>query len=225
MNYVIIVAGGKGLRMGSEVPKQFLRVAGKPVLMRTLETFRAFSAELGIILVLPKEQIEYWFQLCREEHFTVEHTVIEGGQTRFESSRNGLTAIPDDEEGLVAVHDGVRPFVPMDVISRCFSVARRSGAAIPVVPVTDSLRLVSDDGQSRSVLRSRYRAVQTPQVFGIRLLKEAYRQPWNEQFTDDATVVEAIGHGVEMVEGSRLNIKITTPLDMKLGEEIAAMRH
>lgn len=209
------------MRMGAQLPKQFLKIAGKPVLMHTLERFRAFSSELGIILVLPKGQQEYWQRLCQEEHFGIAHTVVDGGTTRFESSRNGLAAIPDTEEGVVAVHDGVRPFTPTDVIQRVFDTARRSGAAIPVVPVTDTLRLVGDDGHSENVLRSRYRAVQTPQAFGIQLLKEAYRQPYREQFTDDAAVVEALGQRVEMVEGSRLNIKLTTPLDMKIGEMIA----
>lgn len=218
MDYIIIVAGGKGLRMGGEIPKQFLPIKGKPVLMRTLEAFRAYSADLNIILVLPKSQQEYWLGLCKEYQFTVEYQLADGGETRFHSVQNGLSLIPDNEEGLVGVHDGVRPFVSGEVIARCYDTARTSHAVIPVTPVIETLRHIHADGSGENVLRSDYKLVQTPQVFDIQLLKSANKQEYSEAFTDDASVVEGIGQKVTMVEGNRENIKITTPFDLKMAE-------
>ena len=221
MDYIIIVAGGKGLRMGGDIPKQFLPIKGKPVLMRTIERFHECSPQLRVILVLPREQQDYWHTLCRDYSFGIDHTVVDGGDTRFGSCRNGLAAIPDDEEGVVGIHDGVRPFVSADTVERCFAQARQCGAAIPVLPVTDSLRRVSGDGKSsHGVNRSEYRAVQTPQAFSIQVLKKAYRQPYQDSFTDDASVVEAMGVKVDMVEGNRENIKLTTPFDLKIAETL-----
>ncbi len=221
MDYVIIVAGGKGLRMGGDIPKQFLPVNGKPVLMRTIERFRDYSPDLGIILVLPRAQQEYWRELCREHGFQAAYTIADGGETRFHSVRNGLSLIPDSEQGVVGVHDGVRPFVSTEVIDRCYEAARRSGAAIPVTPVVETLRYVAGSEVGRNVVRSDYRLVQTPQTFDIQLLKRAYAQEYTEAFTDDASVVEAVGVSVEMVEGNRENIKITTPFDMTVAEALA----
>lgn len=218
MDYVIIVAGGKGLRMGGDIPKQFLPVGGKPVLMRTLERFREYSPALSIILVLPKAQQEYWKELCKEYSFTVDHTIANGGETRFHSVQNGLAIIPDEEQGIVGVHDGVRPFVSTEVIRRCYDTARTAKAVIPVTPVVETLRYVGGKGTDRNVLRSDFRLVQTPQTFDIQLLKEANRQEYSEAFTDDASVVEGIGATVTMVEGNRENIKITTPFDLKVAE-------
>lgn len=221
MDYIIIVAGGKGLRMGGDIPKQFLPIKGKPVLMRTIERFHECSPQLRVILVLPREQQDYWHTLCRDHSFGIDHTVVDGGDTRFGSCRNGVAAIPDDEEGVVGIHDGVRPFVSADTVERCFARARQCGAAIPVLPVTDSLRRVSGDGKSsHGVNRSEYRAVQTPQAFSIQVLKKAYRQPYQDSFTDDASVVEAMGVKVDMVEGNRENIKLTTPFDLKIAETL-----
>lgn len=221
MDYIIIVAGGKGLRMGGDIPKQFLPIKGKPVLMRTIERFHECSPQLRVILVLPREQQDYWHTLCRDHSFGIDHTVVDGGDTRFGSCRNGLAAIPDDEEGVVGIHDGVRPFVSADTVERCFARARQCGAAIPVLPVTDSLRRVSGDGKSsHGVNRSEYRAVQTPQAFSIQVLKKAYRQPYQDSFTDDASVVEAMDVKVDMVEGNRENIKLTTPFDLKIAETL-----
>lgn len=221
MDYIIIVAGGKGLRMGGDIPKQFLPIKGKPVLMRTIERFHECSPQLRVILVLPREQQDYWHTLCRDHSFGIDHTVVDGGDTRFGSCRNGLAAIPDDEEGVVGIHDGVRPFVSADTVERCFARARQCGAAIPVLPVADSLRRVSGDGKSsHGVNRSEYRAVQTPQAFSIQVLKKAYRQPYQDSFTDDASVVEAMGVKVDMVEGNRENIKLTTPFDLKIAETL-----
>lgn len=218
MDYVIIVAGGKGLRMGTEVPKQFLPLAGKPILMRTIERFHAYNERLDMIVVLPKEQQAYWQELCQKYHFGIAHRVADGGGTRFESSQNGLALVPDGEEGVVAFHDGVRPLVPISVIDDCYETARDAFAAIPVIPVTDSLRRIDGENRSRAVYRPDYRAVQTPQAFDISLAKQAFRQPYSDVFTDDATVVENLGCQVTLVEGSRENIKITTPVDMLVAE-------
>ncbi|WP_311441599.1 2-C-methyl-D-erythritol 4-phosphate cytidylyltransferase [Hoylesella enoeca] len=218
MNYIVIVAGGKGMRMGADIPKQFIPIGGKPVLMHTLERFFACDGELKIILVLPHEQQAYWRQLCRDCAFNIPHTIVDGGETRFESSRKGLQAIPLDATGLVGIHDGVRPFVSEAVIKRCFEAADESKAAIPVLPVTDTLRHVDRNGVGRNVLRSDYRIVQTPQVFDIRLLRKAFEQPYQDSFTDEASVVESLGYTVEMVEGNRENIKLTTPFDLTLAE-------
>lgn len=218
MNYIVIVAGGKGMRMGADIPKQFIPIGGKPVLMHTLERFFACDGELKIILVLPHEQQAYWRQLCRDCAFNIPHTIVDGGETRFESSRKGLQAIPLDAAGLVGIHDGVRPFVSEVVIKRCFEAADESKAAIPVLPVTDTLRHVDRNGVGRNVLRSDYRIVQTPQVFDIRLLRKAFEQPYQDSFTDEASVVESLGYTVEMVEGNRENIKLTTPFDLTLAE-------
>ena len=219
MDYIIIVAGGKGLRMGGDLPKQFLPIGGKPVLMRTIERFREYSAELQIILVLPREQQDYWRQLCAKHHFAIEHRVVDGGATRFHSSQNGVAAVPDDADGVVGIHDGVRPFVSVETIARCFEAARQFGAALPVLPVTDTLRRVTDDG-GYNVQRNDYRTVQTPQTFGAQLLKQAFRQPYSDAFTDDASVVEAMGHKVTMVDGNRENIKLTTPFDLVVAEAV-----
>ena len=217
MDYVIIVAGGKGLRMGSDIPKQFLPIGGKPVLMRTLERFRAYSSDLQIILVLPEAQQDYWRQLCEEYHFDVEYQLANGGQTRFHSVQNGLALVPDDAEGVVGVHDGVRPFPSIEVIRNCYEIAREKKAVIPVIPVVETVRHL-ENKDSVTVPRSDYRLVQTPQTFDIQLLKAANHQPYNDSFTDDASVVESYGHAITLVEGNRENIKITTPYDMKIAE-------
>ena len=217
MDYIIIVAGGKGLRMGSDIPKQFLPIGGKPILMRTLERFRDYSEKLQIILVLPIAQQDYWRQLCEQYHFEVKYQLANGGQTRFHSVQNGLALIPDDVEGVVGVHDGVRPFPSVEVIRNCYEAARTAKAVIPVIPVVETLRHIEGEG-SVTVPRGDYRLVQTPQTFDIQLLKAANRQPYNDGFTDDASVVESFGHQITLVEGNRENIKITTPYDMKIAE-------
>lgn len=230
--YVIIVAGGKGLRMGSELPKQFLPIGNKPVLMHTLEVFRKYDENLQIILVLPKEQQDFWQQLCEEHHFSVEHTVANGGETRFHSVKNGLDEV--QTPGLVGVHDGVRPFVSVEVIQRCYQLAEKQKAVIPVIDVVETLRHLTDGGKgsdlkneagsatesevkSETVNRNDYKLVQTPQVFDVVLLKQAYAQEFTPFFTDDASVVEAMGVPVHLAEGNRENIKITTPFDLKVG--------
>ena len=217
MDYIIIVAGGKGLRMGSDIPKQFLPIGGKPVLMRTLERFRQYSPTLQIILVLPKAQQDYWQKLCKEYAFDIDYQLADGGETRFHSVQNGLAKIPDNAQGVVGVHDGVRPFPSIDVIRNCYETAREKKAVIPVIPVVETVRHLKGD-TSVTVSRNDYRLVQTPQTFDIQLLKEANRQPYNEGFTDDASVVETFGFNITLVEGNRENIKITTPYDLKIAE-------
>ena len=219
MDYIIITAGGKGLRMGSDIPKQFLPVSGIPVLMRTIKRFREYSKELQIILVLPKAQQDYWKQLCQKYNFQEEYLLADGGETRFHSVQNGLNLIPNSETGVVGVHDGVRPFPSIEVIKRCFETARTAKAVIPVTPVVETLRFVPEN---KNVLRSDYRLVQTPQCFDINLLKKANQQPYSEKFTDDASIVEAIGQQVTMVEGNRENIKITTPFDLTIATALEA---
>ena len=206
--------------MGSDIPKQFLPVGGKPVLMRTLERFREYDKDLKIILVLPEAQQDYWQGLCKEYGFQVEYQLANGGQTRFHSVQNGLALIPENAEGVVGVHDGVRPFPSIDVIRNCYATARDKKAVIPVIPVVETVRhlLVHSKDKSITVPRDEYRLVQTPQTFDIQLLKAANRQPYNDGFTDDASVVESYGHEITLVEGNRENIKITTPYDMKIAE-------
>ena len=213
--YAVIVAGGKGLRMGGDVPKQFLPIGGKPVLMRTIEVFRQVYPDIRIILVLPASQQEYWQQLCREYAFVQPLQIADGGETRFHSVSNGLRTIPDDTDGIVGIHDGVRPFVSAGTIRRCYDEAARCGAVVPVVPVVETIRRLREDGTSLTVPRDEYKLVQTPQTFRISLLKEAYRQTYTPFFTDDASVTEAMGVPVRLVEGNRENIKITTPADIR----------
>ena len=225
MDYIIIVAGGKGLRMGSDIPKQFLPIGGKPVLMRTLERFREYSAELQIILVLPEAQQAYWRELCKQYNFPLPlegaeggfYQLANGGQTRFHSVQNGLAKVPDDAQGVVGVHDGVRPFPSIEVIKNCYETARTKKAVIPVIPVVETVRHLEGE-KSVTVPRGDYRLVQTPQTFDIQLLKDANRQPYNDGFTDDASVVESYGYEITLVEGNRENIKITTPYDLKIAE-------
>lgn len=219
-NYVIIVAGGKGLRMGSDIPKQFLPIGGKPVLMHTLEAFYSYDQALRIILVLPVAQQCYWKELCVQYNCVVPYQLANGGETRFHSVNNGLSFIPDEADGVVAVHDGVRPFVDCKVIRSCFEGALLHNAVVPVVDVVETLRhLLPNKAMqkcSQTVSRADYKLVQTPQTFQIKLLKQAYCQPFRDTFTDDASVVEALGQSVFLIQGNRENIKITTPFDIKV---------
>ena len=200
--------------MGGEIPKQFLPVGGLPVLMRTMLRFREAIPGLTIILVLPKAQQEYWRSLCQQHQFNIPYLLADGGKTRFHSVQNGLALIPDNAEGIVGVHDGVRPFVSVEVIRQCYEEARKHKAVIPVVPVVETLRHVTEGTKPRD----EYRLVQTPQCFDLQLLKAANKQPYNDGFTDDASVVESYGHPITLVEGDRENIKITTPGDLRMAE-------
>ncbi len=214
--YAIIVAGGKGLRMGHDTPKQFLVVAGRPVLAHTLACFHRFDPEMDIILVLPAEQQAYWQELCQRYNISIPHRIASGGETRFHSVRNGLSLV--DTDGIVAIHDGVRPLVSPEVIAQCFATAEEKGGAIPTLPSTDSLRQLLPDGTSQAVNRAEFVAVQTPQTFQVKEIKLAYEQPYRDTFTDDASVYEAAGYSPMLVEGNRENLKITLPADLLLAE-------
>lgn len=221
--YALIVAGGKGLRMGGDTPKQFRLIGGRPVLMRTLDAFHQACPDVRLILVLPSEQIAYWHELCRTYPCPYGVEIVPGGETRFHSVSHGLALVPDDSDTVVAVHDGVRPFVYPDTILRCIEVSCEYGAVIPVTPVVETLRRV-DAGGSHTVPRDDYRLVQTPQTFRADILKAAYRQDYCPDFTDDASVVEAMGMSVHLVEGDRDNIKLTTPEDLLLAEALLAVK-
>jgi 2-C-methyl-D-erythritol 4-phosphate cytidylyltransferase len=213
---IVIVAGGKGLRMGGDIPKQFLPVKGMPVLMRTIQRFYDYDNAMQIVLVLPEAQQGYWKQLCEEYRFSLPYVLANGGETRFHSVRNGIAKVAEGVE-LIGVHDGVRPFVSVETIAACFDEAARCGAVVPVIDVVETVRHLEASG-SVTVPRSEYRLVQTPQVFDAQLLRRAYKQPYTDFFTDDASVVERFGHTVTLVQGNRENIKITTPYDMKIAE-------
>lgn len=218
-NYAVIVAGGSGSRFGSEVPKQFVPMCGKPVLMHTIAKFASVS-DTSIILVIPQAHFGWWQELCEEHNFAIPHKVVAGGSSRFQSVKNALATIVNAEAGdIVSVHDGVRPLVSVELIARAFEQARKQGSAIPVVPVTDSVRKVSGS-QSEALERSALRAVQTPQVFDARLLLSAYDTEFSEFFTDDASVVETAGHSVSLIDGETTNIKITHPIDLIVAEYI-----
>ena len=213
----MIVAGGSGTRMNSAVPKQFLELQGLPVLMHTLQAFYRCDQSIIILLVLPSAQISYWQELVQTFNFHIPHEVVAGGDSRFQSVKNGLNVIKGD--GLVAVHDGVRPLVSSRIINEAFQVASRHGAAITVVPSKDSIRVKTKDG-SHSVDRSRYLLVQTPQTFRVDEIKAAYEQRELPEFTDDASVYEYGGKKVTLVEGSYKNLKITTPEDLLIAEAL-----
>ena len=219
--YLIVVAGGKGTRMGGEMPKQFQLLGGKPIVMLTLERLHAIDPTIQRILVLPAEHIELWKELCKEHTFAVPLLLTQGGTTRFHSVQNGLAQIDDLNDALVGIHDGVRPFVSARVLDDCYREAWIHGAAIPMIDIQDSLRhIVGVNGVTEVVPRDRYRLVQTPQVFKLSLLRRAYEQRFIESFTDDASVVEALGEQVVGVEGNRENIKLTTPFDLMVAKTL-----
>jgi 2-C-methyl-D-erythritol 4-phosphate cytidylyltransferase len=209
--YVVIVAGGSGKRMGTEIPKQFLELAGRPVLMHTIERFKAFSEAIEIITVLPENQLRHWVELQKKHSFSVPHTLVKGGSHRFFSVRNGLKFV--NVPGLVAIHDGVRPFVSIDTIKRCFIAAEERGNAIPSISPTESLRILTEEG-SVPLNRLHVKQIQTPQVFNAALIKKAYLQQYSPEFTDDSTVLEKAGEKINLIEGNRENIKITNPEDL-----------
>ena len=211
----IIVAGGMGRRLGGAIPKQFQLVAGKPMLCWTISVFRSFDPRMPIVVVLPEPHISIWKTLCIGHNFHDEHTVVAGGEERFHSVREGVKAIHGDP--VIAVHDGVRPLVSKALIERCFAHAATHGTAIPVVPITVSVREV-DGALSKPVDRSRLRAVQTPQCFEADLLRKAFELPYDPAFTDEATLVERLGEKVELVDGEDSNLKVTTTGDLRLAE-------
>lgn len=211
--FAVVVAGGNGLRMETDIPKQFLLLKGKPVLMHTLQKF---SNCKQIILVLPDKQISYWSELCKQYNFLLPHTVVKGGRERFFSVLNGLRDLPDD--GLVAIHDGVRPCLSEQLITNSFDEAEKYGNAVAAVPSKDSIRMV-DEEKNIAVDRSKYYLIQTPQTFNLALLKKVYGQTvYKATFTDDASVFESAGNNIHLVKGEYTNIKITTPEDLPLAE-------
>jgi 2-C-methyl-D-erythritol 4-phosphate cytidylyltransferase len=215
--FSVVVAGGTGTRMNSQIPKQFLSIGGRPVLMHTLEAFSRLSPAPFQVLVLPETDMERWAQLCEEFEFRLPHQVCPGGASRFESVRNGLAAI-QSSEGLVAIHDGVRPFVSLQVLEESYQCAQQHGSAVTAVGLKDSVRQVLPDGSSQAMDRSLFRLIQTPQTFSLSLIREAFSKASHTQFTDDAAVVEAAGFPVKLIEGSYRNLKITTPEDLLVAE-------
>src|SRR5664280_1418936 len=215
--YVVIVAGGSGKRMGADLPKQFLELAGRPVLMHTIERFITFNGSIEIFTVLPENQLRFWLELQKKHSFSVPHTLVKGGPTRFQSVKNGLEFV--NSPGLVAIHDGVRPFVSIDTIKRCFETAEKLGNAIPSISPTESMRMLTETG-SVPVNRLNIKIVQTPQVFSAEIIKKAYRQDYLPGFTDDATVLEKTGVRINLIDGNRENIKITTPEDLVISSAL-----
>jgi len=213
----IIVAGGRGTRMNNEVPKQFLPLCGKPIVMHTLETFYNFDSHIELILVLPEHLMVYWQNLCVEHQFDIPHDIVAGGQERFYSVKNGLVFAKPN--ALIAIHDGVRPFVSHSTLERCFRQAELQGNAIPAMPLVDSIREVKEH-ENQIVDRTKLRAIQTPQVFQSQIITKAFEQPFSPTFTDDASVVEAYGEKIHLVEGNVENIKLTTPFDLLIGEAL-----
>jgi 2-C-methyl-D-erythritol 4-phosphate cytidylyltransferase len=211
--YAIIVAGGTGTRMSMSLPKQFIEIGGKPILMHTLEAFHNYNPDITLILVLPSHQQSFWNDLVKRHAFSISHQVIDGGHSRFASVKNGLNAIPINKEGLVAIHDGVRPFVSPEMIGRSFEMAAQYGNAIASVDLKESIRRVSANGNEH-VSRSEYQLIQTPQTFAISKIKQAFSQEEKDNFTDDASVLEAYGGRIYLYQGEYKNIKITTPDDL-----------
>jgi 2-C-methyl-D-erythritol 4-phosphate cytidylyltransferase len=222
--YAIIVAGGSGTRMQAAVPKQFLLLCGKPVIMHTIEAFYLSAIQPEIILVLPSEYHSHWGQLCTEHNFTIPHLLVAGGETRFHSVKNGLDLINNNEDALIAVHDAVRPLISREIIEKSYQYASEHGSAVTAVKSRDSVRLM-ENGISKSLIRDDIYLVQTPQTFRSAQIKKAYLQPYNNKFTDDASVVEETGIKINLVEGSHQNIKITFPEDLAIAEMILRKVH
>jgi len=219
--YVLLTAGGIGSRMHTSTPKQFLEIAGKPLLMYSLEAFLQYDRHLRFVVVLPEEHTHFWKDTCREHHFAYPHQVVQGGPTRFHSVQNGLKHVPNDT--LVAVHDGVRPLVSVPTIARVFASAEKYGNAVPCVNPKESIRMMEKEG-SRPLNREKVRIVQTPQAFHTNLLKKAYEKEYSDQFSDDASLLESTGIVINLVEGNYENLKITTPEDLVLAEALLKIR-
>lgn len=216
--YAIIVAGGSGQRMGSSVPKQFLSINNEIILMRSIRAFYKFDSSINIIVALPKDQIKYWTTLCSEKSFNINHKIVEGGKTRYHSVKNALKEIGKD--GIVAIHDGVRPLVSQLTIKQVFKEASISENAVPYIDIMDSIRKI-DSNNNFPVDRNKYKLIQTPQAFSCKLIKTAYNQTWEESFTDDASVVEKMKIKINLIPGNRENIKITTQADLKIAETLS----
>jgi 2-C-methyl-D-erythritol 4-phosphate cytidylyltransferase len=215
--YAIIVAGGTGKRMGESLPKQFLKLGGTPILIHTLQAFHNADPDIEIILTLPQEEIQFWDELNIWHQNYIEHKVVAGGETRFHSVKNALQHV---DSGLVVVHDGVRPFVSSTTIEQSYEQAKEKKAVVTAVLMKDSVRQIDEKGESKSMDRSSLRMIQTPQTFDAKLLKSAYNTSFKSSFTDDASVVEAYGHSISLIDGHYQNIKITTPEDLIIAEAL-----
>jgi 2-C-methyl-D-erythritol 4-phosphate cytidylyltransferase len=213
--FALIVAGGSGSRMNNNIPKQFIEINGRPVLMHTFDVFFNFDPKLEFILVLPKDQLTLWNSLCEMHQFKMDCKIAFGGETRFHSVKNGLDLISED--GIVFIHDGVRPLVSVQTLQNCFETAIEKGNALPVIPVSESVREVEGE-KNKAVDRSKYFLVQTPQTFQTGIIKNAYQQATSNLFTDDASVLESTGEIIHLVEGNRENIKITYPENLVFAE-------
>ena len=215
--YAVVVAGGRGLRMGSAVPKQFLPLLGKPLLCYAIQAFAATIRGIHIILVLPPDQLNSAKTVLKSYLGAIDVTTVAGGETRYQSVQNGLKKVNDD--GVVFIHDGVRPLLSQDLIQRCYQQAIEKGSAIPVTPVMDSIRII-ENGISKPINREQLRIIQTPQTFLTNIILPAFRQEYNPSFTDEANVVEAYGTRVHLIDGALENIKVTTPEDMLIAETL-----
>lgn len=215
--HALIVAGGKGTRVNSKLPKQFIALNGKPILLHTIEAFFNYSEKIAVVLVLPEDDFGIWESICKEFDFKKPITIQKGGETRFQSVKNGLDKM--DGEALVAIHDGVRPLVSADLIGASFRLAAVHGSAVAAVRLKESIR-VTDQDNTKAVDRSHYRIIQTPQTFNLQLIKKAYQIKEDPSLTDDASVAERSGHKISLFEGSYQNIKITTPEDLIVAEAL-----
>lgn len=217
MKYAIIVAGGSGSRMQSTTPKQFIKIGGLPILMRTIKAFYQYSQDINIIVVIPEEQFSLWSELVENHHFNIHCLLVKGGKSRYESVKNGLLAI--EKDGLVAIHDGVRPFVTSQLIGECYKSAQKYGSGVAAVTPKDSIREITESGNI-GVSRNRYILMQTPQTFELAIIKPAYLSTNDKGFTDDASVAENAGNKISVVKGDYSNIKITTPEDIKIAQAL-----
>jgi len=215
--YAIIVAGGSGTRMGTDIPKQFLEIKGKPVLLHSMNRFFNFDPSIALIVVLPEHQIDYWKSLCLKHNFNLSHTIVIGGKERFYSVKNGLALV--EENALVAIHDAVRPLVSSNTIKVAFASAKEHGSGIPAINLNDSLRQFEGENNT-AVNRNLYKIIQTPQCFASTNILNAFKQDYKDEFTDDATVLETHGLKVKLTEGNLENIKITSPRDLILAEAL-----
>ena len=214
---VIVTASGKGLRMGSDIPKQFLEISGKPILMYTIEQFYNYDNSINIILTLNSDTIEFWNDLSAKHNFTIKHKIVSGGETRFQSIKNAVSEI--EANTITAIHDGVRPLVDIDTINNCFNTAKEKGNAVPFIKINESIREFSGT-KNKQVNRDNFVLIQTPQVFKSDLLINAYKQEFSDEFTDDASVVEQTGIEINLIEGNSENIKITKPQDLLIAEAL-----
>lgn len=215
--YAVIVAGGSGSRMGGEIPKQFLLLNGLPILFRSINAFVNYNSQINIVVVAPKAHVQTIYNLKRQHNFSQDFTLVDGGATRFLSVKNGLREVPNN--CLVGIHDAVRPLVSKETLQKAFDSAEQKGNGIPAIGVFDSLRKVKEN-KNKAVDRNLYQIIQTPQVFKSSLIKEAFAEATKTDFSDDATVFEAFGKSIFLTEGNRENIKITTPVDLKIAEAL-----